>query len=538
MLNGSSSPASLLLRRNSILSSILDHCKSMRDLNQIHGLVIASGLSQDSLIVSKILSFSAVSDSGDPNYSSRVLFSLVTPRIFHWNAVIRGYSKSRNPNGSVSVFIRMLRSGAFPDYLTYPFLAKACSRLMNPELGCSVHGQIVRNGFEVDGFVSNSLIHMYASFGDFVLARKVFDGMPLKNPVSWNSMVDGYAKCGELGSARQLFDSMPRRDVLSWSCLIDGYVKNGDYRGAMAVFDQMGRSGVKPNEVTMVSVLCACSHLGALDKGRTLHQCVVDNNLPLTIILRTSLVDMYAKCGAINEAFDMFRRVPVETSDVLLWNAMIRGLATHGLVKESLDLFKEMKSSNQIRPDEITYLSLLHACAHGGLVSEAWHFFECLKEQGMVPKIEHFACMVDVMARAGQTTEAYHFLCQMPIEPTPSMLGALMNGCMNHGKLELAKMVGRRLVEMDPNHDGRYVGLANVYATDQRWGEAKSTRQRMERVGVRKCPGFSLVEVDQALHRFIAHDKSHPSYEVICMMLSFLGSQMRPHENQHFLLFV
>ncbi|XP_025012564.2 pentatricopeptide repeat-containing protein At5g08305 [Ricinus communis] len=529
-----------LLRRNAILNSclinILDKCNSMLELKKIHALVITLGLSQDEPFVSKILSFSALSDSGNINYSCWVLFSLLNPTIFNWNTVIRGYSKSKNPNGSISVFIQMLKVGVFPDYLTYPFLVKASARLLKRELGFSIHAHIIKHGFESDRFISNSLVHMYASFGDISCARYVFDGMPVKNLVSWNSMVDGSAKCGNMVLARQLFDLMPDRDVLSWSSLIDGYVKNGDYGDAMVVFDKMRVSGPKPNEVTMVSVLCACAHLGALDKGRMMHHYVIDNKLPLTLVLCTSLVDMYAKCGAINEAFDVFRGIPAELSDVLLWNAMIGGLATHGLVKESLDLFKEMNFVG-VKPDEITYLSLLHACAHGGLVKEAWYFFDCLGKHGMTLKIEHYACIVDVMARAGQIAKAYQFLCQMPIEPTASMLGALLNGCMNYGMFDLAEIVGRKLIELEPHHDGRYIGLSNVYASVKRWDEARNMRKAMERMGVRKSPGYSFVAINESLHRFIAHDKTHPSSELIYMMLSFIVSQMKcsiDHQNQEF----
>ncbi|KAF2281653.1 hypothetical protein GH714_043989 [Hevea brasiliensis] len=475
-----------LLRGNAVLNStlitILDKCKSLLELKQIHALVITLGLSQDEPFVSRILSFYALSDSANIDYSYRVLLSLSNPTIFNCNKVMRGYSKSKYPNKSVSVFVKMLRVGILPDYLTFPFLAKASAGLLNRELGMAFHAHIIKAGYESDRFVSNSLIHMYATFGDILHARKVFDGIPLKNLVSWNSMVDGYAKCGDMALAFELFDSMPEHDVLSWSSLIDGYVKSGDYGDALAVFEKMRVSGPNPNEVTMVSVLCACAHLGALDKGRMMHRYVIDNGLPLTLVLRTSLVDMYAKCGAIQEAFSVFRGVSKELSDVLIWNAMIGGLATHGLVKESLDLFTEMHIVG-VKSDEITYLSLLSACAHGGLVKEAWYFFDCLRKHGMAPKSEHYACMVDVMARAGQIAEAYQFLCQMPIEPTASMLGALLSGCMNHRKFDLAEMVGRKLIELEPYHDGRYIGLSNIYAIVRRWDKARSTREAMERMG-------------------------------------------------------
>ncbi|KDP37513.1 hypothetical protein JCGZ_05952 [Jatropha curcas] len=517
--------ASLVGRNASPISSlitILDKCKSMFQLKQIHVLLITLGLSQDEAFVSRLLSFSALSDSGCIDYSCWVLFSLSKPKIFNWNTVIRGYSKSKKPNESISLFVKMLRVGVFPDHLTFPFLAKASACLLKRELGLAIHGYITKAGYESDRDIPN--------------ARKVFDGIPVKNLVSWNSMLDGYAKCGDISMARQVFDLMPEQDVLSWSCLIDGYVRKGDYDEALAVFEEMRVSGPKPNEVTMVSVLCACAHLGALDKGRMMHHYVIDNELPLTLVLRTSLVDMYAKCGAIQEALHVFRSGLMKPSDVFIWNSMIGGFACHGLVKESLDLFSEMHIVG-VKPDEITYLNLLSACAHGGLVKEAWYFFDCLGKNGMTPKSEHYACMVDVMARAGQVAEAYQFLCQIPIQPTASMLGALLNGCMNHGKLDLAETVGRKLIELEPHQDGRYVGLSNVYAIFRRWDKARSMREAMERMGVKKSPGYSFVEMHGALHRFVAHDKSHPSSEQIYMMLGFIVSQMKhivDYENQEY----
>lgn len=511
---------------NQTLTALLDKCQSMSELKQIHALLLAFGLSQEDSFASKIFSFSALSDWGNVDYSFRFLSQLSCPATFYWNTVIRGYSKSRNPNRSILVFIRMLRNGVSPDYLTYPFLAKAAACLMKRQLGVAIHACISKHGYESDRFVQNSMIHMYASCGDIAYARKIFDSMSQRNSVSWNSMVDGYAKCGDVNSAQEVFELMPVKDVVSWSCLIGGYVKAGEYMEALAIFQQMQTAGAKANDVTMVSVLCACAHLGALEQGSRMHRYILENGLPLTLVLKTSLVDMYAKCGEIEEALGLFRSSSMRKTDVLLWNAMIGGLATHGLVKESLDLFDEMQRI-RILPDEITYLCLLSACAHGGLVKKAWYFFECLAKHGMTPKSEHYACMVDVLARAGQVEDAFQFICQMPIEPTASMLGALLSGCMNHGKLELGELVGRKLIEIEPDHDGRYVGLSNVYAVFKRWDEARNMREAMERRRVKKFPGFSFVEVSGMLNRFIAHDKRHPKSEEIYAILIFVTKQIK-----------
>ncbi|URD79224.1 PPR repeat [Musa troglodytarum] len=511
-----------------LYASLIDRCGCMRELKQIHAQLTTSGLSNDDFLLSKLLLFPAVSDAGDVDYSYRLFQTLPSPPAFSYNALVRGFSKSKSPNRSLSLYVRMRRADVPPDHLTFPFLAKSCARLSSIALAASVHCHAAKHGLESDRFVSNSMIHMYASCGDVASACRVFDGMSHPNVVSWNSLVDGYAKCGDLAAAREAFDRMPERDVVSWSAMIDGYVKGGEHREALVLFDTMRAhpAGPRANEVTMVSVLGACAHLGALDRGRVMHAYLKEKGLRLSLALATSLVDMYAKCGSIHEALGVFRGVPVEQTDVLIWNATIGGLAVHGLGKESVQMFEEMRSAG-VAPDEITYLALLSACAHGGLVEDARGFFRSLEEPGMTPHIEHYACMVDVLCRAGQVQEAYEFVRTMPVEPSASVLGALLGGCRTHGWVELGEAVGKRLIEMDPDHDGRYIGLSNVYAVARRWDEAKLMRETMERRGVRKAPGCSEIEVGGSVHRFVVHDKTHPLSAEIYSTLNLVAVQTK-----------
>jgi pentatricopeptide repeat protein len=265
-------------------------------------------------------------------------------------------------------------------------------------------------------------------------AHRVFDEIPLPNLVSWNALLDGYAKCRDLPAARQVFARMPQRDVVSWSAMIDGCVKCGEHREALALFEMMentaarsvedGGSGARANDVTMVSVLGACANLGDLERGRRVHRCLRERGFPLNLKLATSLVDMYAKCGAIREALDVFWAVPVESTDVLIWNAVIGGLAVHGMATESVEIFQKMRRAG-VAPDEITYLCLLSACVHGGLVDEAWEFFRSLEAQGLRPHVEHYACLVHVLGRAGHLDEVYGVVKSMPMKPSVSVLGAL-----------------------------------------------------------------------------------------------------------------
>ncbi|KAF8672625.1 hypothetical protein HU200_049316 [Digitaria exilis] len=451
--------------------------------------------------------------------------------------LIRSTSLSPSPSLSFSLFILLLRSALRPSHLTFPFLARAAARLSSASIAAALHAHPLRLGLlPADLHVANSLVHAYAACALPDHARRVFDEIPRPNLVSWNALLDGYAKCRDLPSARQVFARMPRRDVVSWSAMIDGCVKCGEHREALAMFEMMENAaaaveqqrggGVRANDVTMVSVLGACAHLGDLERGRRVHRCLRERGFRIKLRLATSLVDMYAKCGAIDEALRVFRAVPVESTDVLIWNAMIGGLAVHGMGTESVEMFREMQRAG-VTPDEITYLCLLSACVHGGLVDEAWMFFRLLEAQGLRPHVEHYACLVDVLGRAGHLEEAHGVVKSMPMKPSVSVLGALLNACHLHGWVELGEVIGRQLVQLQPGHDGRYIGLSNIYAVARRWQEAKKARKVMEERGVKKLPGFSEIDVGGGVSRFIAWDKTHPGSAQIYDLLNLIAMEMK-----------
>ncbi|KAL6640994.1 hypothetical protein ACP70R_019175 [Stipagrostis hirtigluma subsp. patula] len=457
--------------------------------------------------------------------------ALTTPLL---DGLIRSASSSATPSLSFSLFLLLLRAALRPSHLTFPFLARAAARLSCPALVGALHAHPLRLGLlPADLHVANSLVHAYAACALPAHARRVFDEIPRPNLVSWNALLDGYAKCRDLPAAREVFARMPRRDVVSWSAMIDGCVKCGDHREALAVFEMMeaaaavgAEGGVVANDVTMVSVLGACAHLGDLERGRRVHRCLRERGFQLNLRLSTSLVIMYAKCGVIGEALQVFRAVPVESTDVLIWNAVISGLAVHGMSRESVEIFREMERAGVV-PDEITYLALLSACVHGGLVDDAWRFFRLLEAQGLRPHVEHYACLVDVLGRAGRLEEAYDVVRSMPMEPSVSVLGALLNACRLHGWVELGEVVGRQLVQLQPDHDGRYIGLSNIYAIARRWQEAKQARKVMEEKGVKKVPGFSEIDVGRGVCRFIAHDKTHPGSTEIYSLLNLIAMEMK-----------
>ena len=409
----------------------------------------------------------------------------------------------------------MLQRGPKPDHMTYPFVVKACNESSMIGFGISVHTHVVKSGFECDSYVVSSLIRLYANGKDLGAAKQLFDVCSERDVASWNAMIDGYVKRGEMGNAQMVFDKMVCRDVISWNTMINGYaivgrieeskklfdempersqvswnsmlagfvkcgnvedafgmfsempcrdvwswnsmlacyVQCGKPNEALALFDQMQAAGVKPTEATVVSLLSGCAHLGALDKGLYLHTYINDNKIEVNSIVRTALVDMYVKCGNISLATQVFS--VMKWKDVLAWNTMIAGMAMHGHVKEAQQLFEEMKEAG-VRPNDITFVAMLSACSHAGMVDEGRKLLDSMSSSyGIEPKVEHYGCVIDLLARAGLLEEAVELIERMPMEPNPNALGALLGGCRIHDNFELGEMVGKRLINLQPCHSGR-----------------------------------------------------------------------------------
>lgn len=399
--------------------------------------------------------------------------------------------------------------------MTYPFVIKACNLSSMTWLGTFVHAHVVKSGFECDSYILSSLIHLYANGKDLAAAKQLFDVCSDSDAVSWNAMIDGYAKLGEMGHARVLFDRMVCRDVISWNTMINGYAiigsiddakrlfdempdknlvswnsmlagfvkcgnvddafglfcempcrdvvswnsmlacysQHGKPNEALQLFEQMRATGVKPTEATVVSLLSACAHLGNLDKGLNLHAYINDNRIEVNAIVATALVDMYAKCGNISLATQVFNAM--ESKDVLAWNTILAGLAMHGHVNKAQQLFKEMREAG-VEPNDITFVAMLSAFSHAGMVDEGRKLLDCMSSRyGIEPKVEHYGCVIDLLSRAGFLEEAVELIGTMPMEPNPGALGALLGGCRIHGNLELGEMVGEHLINLQPCHSGR-----------------------------------------------------------------------------------
>lgn len=380
-------------------------------------------------------------------------------------------------------------------------------------MGIQAHGQIIKHGFETNVYTQNSLLHMYSTCGDIKAANAIFQSMSGLNVVSWTCMIAGFNNVGDVQRARKLFDTMPEKNLVTWSTMISGYAKNNDFDKAVELFQVLQDEGVKANETVMVSVISSCAHLGAIELGEKAHEYIVRNNLSLNVILGTALVDMYARCGSIEKAIWVFQELPER--DVLSWTALIAGLAMHGYAERALWFFSEMVKSG-LNPRDITFTAVLSACSHGGLVGKGLELFESMKKDyDIEPRLEHYGCVVDLLGRAGKLAEAEKFVLEMPVKPNAPIWGALLGACRIHKNADIAERVGNILIPLLPEHSGYYVLLSNIYARTSRWENVASMRQMMKEKGVKKPPGYSLIEVDGKVHNFTMGDKSHPEIDMI-----------------------
>ncbi|XP_009104399.1 pentatricopeptide repeat-containing protein At3g62890 [Brassica rapa] len=446
---------------------------------------------------------------------------------FLWNLIIRAaLHHNPSPHSPISVYLRMRRHSVTPDFHTFPFLLPSFHNPAHLPLGRRTHAQILLFGLHADPFVRTSLLNMYSSCNDLASAQRVFDESISKDLPAWNSVVNGYAKAGLLDVARKLFDEMPERNVISWSCLINGYVTCGRNREALGLFREMQLSKIRPNEFTLSAVLSACGRLGALEEGRWVHAYVDKYNVEIDVVLGTSLIDMYAKCGSLERAKLVFVSLGCK-KDVKAYSAMMCCLAMHGLTEECFQLFSEM-TSNNINPNSVTFVGVLGACVHGGLVDEGRSYFAMMVERfGITPSIQHYGCMVDLYGRAGLIEEAESFIASMPMEPDELIWGSLLSGSRMLGDAKTCEAALKRLIELDPMSSGAYVLLSNVYAKTGRWIEVKRIRQEMEVKGIKKVPGCSSVEVDGVIHEFVVGDESQEESESIYAMLDEVMQRLR-----------
>ncbi|KAK9281302.1 hypothetical protein L1049_004199 [Liquidambar formosana] len=367
-----------------------------------------------------------------------------------WGAMMKGYLQFSREVEVFELFSRMRRSGLELDSFTLEGLVRACGNRFAGREGKAVHGLCIKQNF-ID---SNICLQ--------------------------TSLVDMYMKCGLLDFAVKLSEEVCDKDVVLWSAMIAGFAKNGRALEAMSLFRQMLKESITPNSITFASILLACSNLGSLKQGMSVHGYMVRNGVELDMVNYTSFIDMYAKCGGIVAAHRVFNEMPEK--NIFSWSAMINGFGIHGLYSEAFALFDQMRSENQL-PNSVTFVSVLSACSHSGRVEEGWTYFKSMKTYGIVPMEEHFACMVDLLGRAGKIDEALSLIRNMPMEPSASAWGALLGACRIHKQVELAEEVSKKLLPLESDQSSVYVLLSNIYADVGMWESVKKMRLKMGETG-------------------------------------------------------
>nr|XP_004250876.1 pentatricopeptide repeat-containing protein At2g22410, mitochondrial [Solanum lycopersicum] len=430
-----------------------------------------------------------------------------------WNSMINGYVRSGRSREALMVFEKMKMESVEPDEVTIIGMVGACAQLEDLELGRKLHRYFRDKCLYFSVPLCNAFMDMYMKNGSLNEAKALFDSMDERTVVSWTVMISGFAKFGCLDEARRLFNEMQEKNIVQWNALIGGYVQAKHGKEALVLFQEMQTMNIKPDEVTMVSCLSACAQLGALDIGIWIHHYIKKHKLCSTVSLGTALVDMYAKCGNIEKMLQVFHAMPIRNS--LTWTAAIGALAHHGNGHDALSYFLKMVDSG-LRPDDVTFLGVLSACCHGGLVEEGRKFFTQMTTKfNILPKSKHYACMVDLLGRAGLLEEAYELVRGVPNEADASVWGALFFACRVHRNIEMGEKAALKLLELDPGDSGTYVLLANMYVEANMQHKARDVRKMMGERGLQKTPGCSSVEVNGNIFEFFVTDKTHPQSDQI-----------------------
>lgn len=478
--------------------SLIPRCTSIKELKQIQAVTIKSHLQNDIQIVTKLLNSCTLSAKTEfMDYALQLFDKSPVRDVVLFNSMTRGYACSHTPLDAIRLFLRMMWDGIVPDEYSFSSLVKACGKAKGLEEGKQLHCLAIKLEFSSNAYVCPTLINFYT-------------------------------ECGDMDSARLVFDKMSEPCVVSFNALITGYARANQPNESLSLFREMQAKNVMPSYVTMLSVLSSCAMLGAFDLGKWIHEYVKKCGFDQYVKVNTALIDMYAKCGSLNDAVKVFDNMSVR--DTQAWSAIIVAYATHGHGYKAISMFEDM-TRGHIRPDEITFLGLLSACSHNGLVNEGIEYFNNMKKKyRIVPRIKHYGCMVDLLGRAGRLDEAFKFIEDMPVKPTSVLWRTLLSACSSRDDIDLGKKVIEKIFELDKNHGGDYVIFSNMCARAGRWEDVNHVRKLMNTRGVAKIPGCSSVEVNNVVHEFFAGDgtssksrEAHKALDELVKELKLIG---------------
>ncbi|KAL0290861.1 UNVERIFIED_CONTAM: Pentatricopeptide repeat-containing protein [Sesamum angustifolium] len=547
--------------------ALLQSCAQNQELGKgrkIHSRMLVSGhLGSPPSATSLINMYSKCNSIADAVSVFRM--STNVHNVFVYNSLIAGLTVNGLPNEAFEFYCKMRLFGVAPDKFTFP-----CSALLHSYLEFELMGDALEvfEGLpsKDDVVLWNAMINGYVQIGGFdkalVIFRRMADNGPIPNRFTvtgvlsalalagevhdgmlvhafaikmgydtgvavLNALIDMYGKCRQLADALVVFENMMDKDMYSWNSIISVHEQCGDHDGTLGLLKVMVSSGFQPDLVTVTATLPACSSLAALMHGREVHGYMIINGLNNAGNTYTdnAIMDMYTKCGSMREARLVFDKMKIK--DVASWNIMVMGYGMHGFGKESLNLFSRMCESG-LKPDEVSFVGVLAACSHAGLVSQGRELLaEMQPLYGVTPAIEHYACVIDMLGRAGKLEEAFELVSNMSIKPNQVVWRALLAACRLHGNADLAEVAAQRVLELEPEHCGNYVLMSNIYGAAGRYEQVAELRHTMRQQDVKKSPGCSWIELSDGMHAFLNGDRSHPEEHYLYDGLDSLTACLR-----------
>ncbi|KAL0910234.1 hypothetical protein M5K25_021194 [Dendrobium thyrsiflorum] len=430
-------------------------------------------------------------------HDAQLLFEKMPHRnVISWTAMIGGHDQNGDSDKALCLFHQMWVRGIKPTSSTFACVLTACANSPDSELGIQIHAIVIKAGYAEENFTLTSLITFYA-------------------------------KCKQIESSSKLLDGVEDRNVFLWTALITGYGLNGRHEEALDEFGKMVRSGIMPNQSTFSSSLNSCCGLEALDRGKGIHAIAIKQGFDFDVFVGNSLVVMYSKCGDVADGMKMFNNM--SKRNLVSWNSIIVGCAQNGYASRALELFDEM-SACRIKPDEITFVGLLTACSHSNMIEKGRQIFQLLKENPSVDvRVEHCACMVDILGRSGNLDEAEEFIRGMSVKPNVMIWLALLSACRVHCNVEIARKAAGEIFNLDPYNSAAYVLLSNIYASAGKWNDVAQTRVMMRSCGIVKIPGSSWITVHESRHEFVCGDRSNPLTTEIDKKLDWLDEKLKEH---------
>ncbi|XP_039156904.1 pentatricopeptide repeat-containing protein At4g39530-like [Eucalyptus grandis] len=475
-------------------TSVLTSCGSLEALmqgKQVHAYTIKANLEFDDFVKNGLIDMYAKCNALE---DARKVFDVMDGKnVVSYNAMIEGYSRLEKLEEALDLFHSMRLASFFPTPLTFVSILGLSTALFALELSKQVHGLSSKSGISMDLFAGSSLI-------------------------------DVYSKSSLVRDARLVFEEMNDRDIVVWNAMFFGYSQQMENEETFKLFLELQLSEKRPNEFTFTSLITASSNLASLQHGQQFHSQIIKCGLDFDPFVTNALVDMYAKCGSIQEARKAFDLAICE--DVACWNSMITTYAQHGEAQAALQIFQEMIITG-VKPNYITYVGILSACGHAGLVEDGLHHYNSMRGLGIEPGTEHYACMVSLFGRAGRLKDAVDFIETMPIQPMALVWRSLLSACRNAGDSELGKYAAKMAISLDPTDTGSYTLLSNIFASKGMWFDVKKVRQRMDETGVLKEPGKSWIEVNNEAHVFVARDWTHYEADLIYSVLHYLILQIK-----------